>query len=87
MAAVAAEGSTAWVLIRRLNSSCNRSMALVVRADFHCEGGSLVNANSAWPASSRLSATAGWRSRHLRRMDLLQFNGERFGTGPAILSN
>ena len=31
MAAVSAEGSTVWVLIRRLNSSCSRSMALVVR--------------------------------------------------------
>ena len=35
IAAVSAEGNTVWVLIRRLNSSCNRSMALVVRADFH----------------------------------------------------
>ena len=29
MAAVSADGSTVCVLIRRLNSSCNRSMALV----------------------------------------------------------
>ena len=29
MAAVSADGSTVWVLIRRLNSSCRRSMALV----------------------------------------------------------
>jgi formate dehydrogenase subunit gamma len=35
MAAVSADGSTVCVLIRRLNSSCNRSMALVVRALFH----------------------------------------------------
>ena len=35
MAAVSADGSTVWVLILRLNSSCRRSMALVVRADFH----------------------------------------------------
>src|SRR6202163_4846552 len=31
IAAVSADGSTVWVLIRRLNSSCNRSIALVVR--------------------------------------------------------
>ncbi|KAH2818790.1 hypothetical protein KXV85_003664, partial [Aspergillus fumigatus] len=30
IAAVSAEGSTVWVLIRRLNSSCNRSIAFVV---------------------------------------------------------
>src|SRR4051812_27446434 len=35
IAAVSAEGSTVCVLIRRLNSSCNRSIAFVVRADFH----------------------------------------------------
>ncbi len=35
MAAVSADGSTVCVLIRRLNSSWSRSMALVVRADFH----------------------------------------------------
>src|SRR3982751_6215745 len=32
MAAVSAEGSTVCVLIRRLNSSCSRSIAFVVRA-------------------------------------------------------
>src|ERR1700736_6438406 len=31
IAAVSDDGSTVWVLIRRLNSSCNRSIALVVR--------------------------------------------------------
>jgi hypothetical protein len=31
IAAVSADGSTVWVLIRRLNSSRNRSIALVVR--------------------------------------------------------
>src|SRR5437762_6263823 len=31
IAAVSADGSTVCVLIRRLNSSCNRSIALVVR--------------------------------------------------------
>src|SRR5439155_2217892 len=58
MAAVSAEGSTVWVLIRRLNSSWSRSIALVVRALFHWLSGSRVNAKSRSPASSRLSATA-----------------------------
>src|SRR5215470_1688374 len=31
IAAVSADGSTVWVLIRRLNSSCSRSIAFVVR--------------------------------------------------------
>src|SRR3954468_16275425 len=67
MAAVSAEGSTVWVLIRRLNSSCRRSTAFVVRADFHWLGGRRVKVNSLSPASSRLSATAWHFSRHLRR--------------------
>ena len=33
IAAVSAEGRTVWVLIRRLNSSCSRSMAFVVGGD------------------------------------------------------
>src|SRR3982751_4398028 len=70
MAAVSAEGRTVWVLIRRLNSSCRRSIALVVRADFHWLGGSRVKVNSRSPASSRLSATARHLSRHLRRKAL-----------------
>jgi hypothetical protein len=45
-------------LIRRLNSSCSRSIALMVRALFHRLGGSRVKVNSRSPASSRLSATA-----------------------------
>src|SRR5918994_4030762 len=40
MAAVSALGSTACVLMRRLNSSCRRSTALVVLALFHWLGGS-----------------------------------------------
>src|SRR6266850_590014 len=56
IAAVSADGSTVWVLIRRLNSSCNRSMAFVVRALLHCSGGSRVKVNSRSPASSRLVA-------------------------------
>ena len=39
MQAVSAVGRTHWVLIRRLNSSCRRSIALVVRNDFHWLGG------------------------------------------------
>src|ERR1700745_1711679 len=35
MAAVSADGGTVCVLIRRLNSSCNRSIAFEVRIDFH----------------------------------------------------
>jgi hypothetical protein len=42
-------------------------MAFVVRADFHWLGGRRVKTNSASPASSRLSATARQRRRHLRR--------------------
>src|SRR4051794_23448069 len=45
MAAVSAEGSTVCVLIRRLNSSCSRSTAFVVRADFHWLGGRRVKVN------------------------------------------
>src|SRR6516165_5310897 len=67
IAAVSADGSTVWVLIRRLNSSWSRSIALVVRALFHWLGGSRVKVKSRSPASSRLSATALHLSRHLRR--------------------
>ncbi len=38
-AAVSADGRTVWVLIRRLNSSCKRSIALVVRRLRHWLGG------------------------------------------------
>src|ERR1700730_4447469 len=66
MAAVSADGSTVCVLIRRLNSSCSRSMALVVRTLRHWLGGSRVKVKSRSPASCRLSATARCLSRHLR---------------------
>src|SRR5271170_5297694 len=46
MAAVSAQGRTVWVFIRRLNSSCNRSIAFEVRIDFHWLGGNRVNVNS-----------------------------------------
>ena len=66
MAAVSAEGSTVWVLIRRLNSSCNRSIAFVVRALRQWLGGNCTKANNRSPASSKLSATGRCLSRHLR---------------------
>src|SRR4051812_33799915 len=58
IAAVSAQGRTVCVLMRRLNSSCRRSIALVVRADFHWLFGSRVKVNRFSPASSRLVATA-----------------------------
>ena len=45
MGAVSADGSTVCVLIRRSNSSCNRSIALLVRALRHWLGGRRVPAN------------------------------------------
>src|SRR2546430_17241133 len=39
IAAVSADGSTVWVLIRRLNSSCRHSIASVVLALRHWLGG------------------------------------------------
>ena len=46
IAAVSADGSTVCVLMRRLNSSCSRSIAFVVRADFHWLSGNRVKVNS-----------------------------------------
>src|SRR6478672_4547760 len=66
MAAVSADGSTVCVLILRLNSSCTRSIALVVRTLRHWLGGRRVKVNKRSPASSRLSATARCLSLHLR---------------------
>jgi hypothetical protein len=62
--AVSAEGSTVWVLMRRLNSSWSRSIALVVRALFHWLSGKRVKVKSRSPASSKLSATALHLSRY-----------------------
>src|ERR1700752_163773 len=45
MAAVSADGSTVCVLILRLNSSCSRSIAFVVRALLHWLGGRRVKVN------------------------------------------
>jgi hypothetical protein len=64
MAAVSADGSTVCVLILRLNSSCSRSIALVVRALRHWLGGKRVKVKSRSPASSRLLATASCLSPH-----------------------
>src|SRR5262249_60945131 len=50
IAAVSADGSTVCVLIRRLNSSCRRSIALVVRALRHWLGGSRVKVKRRAPA-------------------------------------
>src|SRR5580693_4468447 len=58
MAAVSADGSTVCVLIRRLNSSCSRSIAFVVRALRHWVGGKCANVNNRSPASSRLEPDA-----------------------------
>src|SRR5215204_4331686 len=53
MAAVSADGSTVCVLIRRLNSSCSRSIAFVVRTLRHWLGGRRVKLNRRSPASSQ----------------------------------
>src|SRR5205823_209879 len=66
IADVSADGSTVCVLIRRLNSSCRRSIAFVVLALRHWLGGRRVKVKRWSPASSRLSATARYLSRHLR---------------------
>src|SRR5881398_2976583 len=68
--------STVWVLLRRLNSSWSRSIALVVRALLHWLSGNRVKVKSRSPASSRLSATALHLSRHLR-MKALGCMGEQ----------
>jgi len=49
IAAVSADGSTAWVLIRRLNSSCRRSIAFLVLALRHWVGGRRVKVNRRSP--------------------------------------
>src|SRR6266487_47055 len=82
IAAVSADGSTVCVLIRRLNSSCRRSIALVVRALRHWLGGSRVKVKRRSPASSRLSATARHLSRHLRMKALRRLYFEGFFRTP-----
>ena len=51
IAAVSAEGRTVWVLIRRLNSSCNRSIAFVVLALRHWLGGRRAKVKRRRPSS------------------------------------
>jgi hypothetical protein len=65
--AASAQGSTAWVLMWRRNSPFRRSIALVVRGNFHCDGSSRVKVKSRSPASSKLSTTARHVRRYLRR--------------------
>src|ERR1700682_6112561 len=67
MAAVSADGSTVCVLILRLNSSCSRSIALVVRTLRHWLGGSRVKVNRRSPTYTQgirngLKPVALWRS-------------------------
>jgi hypothetical protein len=62
IAAVSADGSTVCVLIRRLNSSCSRSIALVVLSLHHWLGGSRVNGA---PSLGALAAHALDREQHL----------------------
>ena len=54
---VSAEASTVWVLIRRLNSSCRRSMAFDVRIDFHRLFGNRAKGNSLSQACCSTVAT------------------------------
>src|SRR5260221_13705158 len=51
--AVSAQGSKHCVLMRRLNSSCSRSIALVVRIERHWLGGKRRKENSRSPASAQ----------------------------------
>jgi hypothetical protein len=57
MAAVSAEGSRVWVLIRRLNASCNHSIAFVVRTLFHWLGGKrvIMSLISAWRSGEQIA--------------------------------
>src|SRR5438876_10168181 len=73
IAAVSADGSTVWVLIRRLNSSWSRPIALVVRALFHWLGGSRVKGKE--PITGLLEAV-GYR---------LAFESPFVKEGPAAL--
>src|SRR5258708_36737883 len=66
IAAVSADGSTVWVLIRRLNSSCRRSIAFVVLALRHWLGGRRGEGERGGPASSRRAGAGGWSHGPLR---------------------
>src|SRR5450631_1231449 len=78
IAAVSADGRTFWVLIRRLSSSCKRSIALVVRRLRHWLGGRRAKVNKRSPASSRLPVTARCLSLHFR-MKALRRTAISFG--------
>ena len=65
IAAVSADGSTAG-FGSGVDSSCNRSIAFVVRTQRHWLGDKRTKVNKRSPASSRLSATARCSSRQLR---------------------
>src|SRR5216684_3625941 len=79
IAAVSADGRTVWVLIRRLNSSCNRSIALVVRTLRHWLGGRRVKVKRRSPASSRQSETTR-SSRQFSRFCYAKNPDKVFGT-------
>jgi len=59
---VSAQGRTAWVLMRRRNASFRRSMAFVVRADFHCSGGQAGGGEQPLPVRGACAAPPGPRS-------------------------
>jgi hypothetical protein len=75
IAAVSAEGSTVWVLMRRLNSSCSRSIALVVRKLRHW----LITPNISQETLAGMIGTT--RSRvsefmnKFRKLGLISYNG------------
>src|SRR2546430_550732 len=81
IAAVSADGSTVWVLIRRLNSSCKRSIAFVVLALRHWLGGRRVKVKRRAPASSRQAAAGGGSRRPLPRKALRRGAGFLWGGG------
>jgi hypothetical protein len=64
MAAVSADGSTVCVLILRLNSSCSRSIALVVRTLRHWLGGTV---RQIWPGDDVLNAIENRRAAGLKQ--------------------
>src|SRR5258708_34077756 len=70
IAAVSADGSTVWVLIRRLNSSCRRSIAFVVLALRHWLGGRRGEVKRRAPAFPRAAARGGGERPPLRVTDL-----------------
>ena len=82
---VCGHGSTVCVLIRRRNSPLRRSMALVVRADVHCDGWSRVKTKRRSPASSRLSATMSHVAPSVRTTMANALEARFAQEGPALL--